>query len=81
MFYSLHGSLTQERNLRDQFNSTMDNFEGRLRSRESELVLAQRSYDDLVAKLRSVSTERNTLSNQVQELNKNYQQEKQRADK
>lgn len=59
----------------------MDNFEQRLHSRESELVLAQRSYDDLVAKLRSMSTERNTLANQLQDSNKNYQQEKQRADK
>ncbi|KAK3751841.1 hypothetical protein QZH41_001035 [Actinostola sp. cb2023] len=81
VYYSLHRSLTQEQNLRDQFNSTMDNFEGRLRSRESELVLAQRSYDDLVAKLRSVSSERNTLASQLQETNKNCQQEKQRADK
>ena len=59
----------------------MDSFEDRLRTRESELSLAQRSYDDLVTKLRSVSTERNTLSTQLQESNKNFQQEKQRADK
>ncbi|EDO45863.1 predicted protein [Nematostella vectensis] len=81
VYYSLHRSLSQENSLRDQFNTTMDSFESRLRAREGELVVAQRSYDDLAAKLRSVSTERNTLANQVQDLSKNYHLEKERADK
>ena len=81
LFHSLHGSLTQEQSLRDQFNQTMDNFESRLRARDVDIQQAQRSYDEVVAKLKSVSQERNTLAKQLEESSKNRQREKDRADK
>lgn len=81
VYYSLHGSLTQEQSLRDQFNQTMDNFESRLRARDADIQQAQRSYDEVVAKLKSVSQERNTLAKQLEESSKNRQREKDRADK
>lgn len=81
LFHSLHGSLTQEQSLRDQFNQTMDNFESRLRARDTDIQQAQRSYDEVVVKLKSVSQERNTLAKQLEESSKNRQREKDRADK
>ena len=78
---SLHRSLSQEQGLRDQFNQTMDSFEERLRQRDGEIQVAQRSYDDVVAKLKAVTQERTILSNQLQEAVKSQRQEKEKTDK
>lgn len=59
----------------------MDNFESRLRARDADIQQAQRSYDEVVAKLKSVSQERSTLAKQLEESSKNRQREKDRADK
>lgn len=81
VYYSLHRSLSQEESLRDQFNQTMNNFESRLRARDVDIQQAQRSYDDVVEKLKAVSQERNKLAKQLEESSKNRRKEKERADK
>lgn len=81
VYYSLHRSLSQEQSLRDQFNQTMDSFETRLRARDVDIQQAQRSYDEVVEKLKAVSQERTTLAKQLEEASKNRQREKERADK
>ena len=80
-FSSLHKSLSQEESLRDQFNQTMNSFESRLRARDTDIQQAQRSYDDVVEKLKAVSQERNNLAKQLEESSKNRRREKERADK
>ena len=59
----------------------MDSFETRLRARDTDIQQAQRSYDDVVEKLKSVSQERTTLAKQLEEAAKNRRREKERADK
>lgn len=81
VYYSLHRSLSQEESLRDQFNQTMNNFESRLRARDVDIQQAQRSYDEVVEKLKAVSQERNNLAKQLEESSKNRRKEKERADK
>jgi len=81
VYYSLHRSLTQEESLRDQFNQTMNNFESRLRARDGDIQQAQRSYDEVVEKLKAVSQERNNLAKQLEESSKSRRREKERADK
>lgn len=81
VYYSLHRSLSQEQSLRDQFNQTMDSFETRLRARDSDIQQAQRSYDEVVEKLKAVSQERTSLAKQLEEASKNRRREKERADK
>ena len=59
----------------------MDSFETRLRARDVDIQQAQRSYDEVVEKLKAVSQERTTLAKQLEEASKNRQREKERADK
>ena len=59
----------------------MDSFEERLRQRDGDMQIAQKTYDDVVAKLKSVTQERTILSSQLQESVKSQRQEKERADK
>ena len=73
--------MSQEQSLRDQFNQTMDSFETRLRLRDADIQQAQRSYDEVVEKLKAVSQERTTLAKQLEEASKNRRREKERADK
>ena len=73
--------MSQEQSLRDQFNQTMDSFETRLRSRDADIQQVQRSYDEVVEKLKAVSQERTTLAKQLEEASKNRRREKERADK
>lgn len=77
----MHKSLSQEQNLRDQFNCTMDNFEEKLRTKESEIQLAQRSYDEVVAKMNAVVREKSVMASQLQESIQQLKEEKMRADK
>jgi len=59
----------------------MDSFETRLRARDSDIQQAQRSYDEVVEKLKAVSQERTNLAKQLEEASKNRRREKERADK
>jgi len=81
VYYSLHKSLSQEQGLRDQFNATMDNFEEKLRTKEGEIQLAQRSYDEVVAKMNALVREKSVLASQLKETLQQLKEEKTRADK
>ena len=59
----------------------MDSFETRLRARDSDIQQAQKSYDEVVEKLKAVSQERTNLAKQLEEASKNRRREKERADK
>ena len=59
----------------------MDSFETRLRARDVDIQQAQRSYNEVVEKLKAVSQERTTLAKQLEEASKNRRREKERADK
>lgn len=59
----------------------MNNFETRLRARDTDIQQAQRSYDEVVEKLKAVSQERNNLAKQLEESSKMRRREKDRADK
>ena len=59
----------------------MDSFETRLRARDTDIQQAQRSYDEVVEKLKAVSQERTSLAKQLEEASKNRRREKERADK
>lgn len=59
----------------------MGSFETRLRARDADIQQAQRSYDEVVGKLKVVSQERTTLAKQLEEASKNRRREKERADK
>ena len=59
----------------------MGSFETRLRARDADIQQAQRSYDEVVEKLKVVSQERTTLAKQLEEASKNRRREKERADK
>ena len=59
----------------------MDSFETRLRARDTDIQQAQRSYDEVVEKLKAVSQERTNLAKQLEEASKNRRREKERADK
>ena len=78
---SLHRSLSQEQTLRDQFNATMDTFESKLRERENELALAENNTKELVARLQTLSREKEVLSSQLTESLSGQRKEKERADK
>lgn len=81
LVFSLHKSLSQEQGLRDQFNATMDNFEDKLRAKEGELQLAQRTYDEAVAKVNALVREKSVIALQLQETLLQLNEEKTRADK
>eukprot|EP00795_Rhopilema_esculentum_P013204 gene13204-4020_t len=81
VYYSLHKSLSQEQGLRDQFNSTMDNFEEKLRATEGELQLAQRNYEDAVAKANALIREKSAMASQLHDTLAQLKEEKTRADK
>ena len=59
----------------------MNSFESRLRARDTDMQQAQRSYDEVVEKLKAVSQERNNLAKQLEESSKTRRREKERADK
>lgn len=73
--------MSQEQGLRDQFNATMDNFEEKLRVKEGEIQLAQKSYDEVVAKMNALVREKSVMASQLQETLQQLNEEKLRAEK
>ena len=51
-FCSLHKSLSQEKNLRDQFNNTLAHVEGQLHNRDQTLDVAQKQNNQLLSQLK-----------------------------
>ncbi len=81
LVFSLHKSLSQEHSLRDQFNTTMDNFEEKIKQKEGEIQLAQRSYDEVVAKLNAAIREKTVMASQLQDTLQQLKDEKSKSDK
>ena len=65
LFCSLHKSLSQEANLRDQFNNTLENIEGQLKQRDSVVDLAQKENNQLLAQLNQVIAEKEQLQDDL----------------
>ncbi|CAH1792688.1 unnamed protein product, partial [Owenia fusiformis] len=66
IFYSLHKSLSQEKNLRDQFNNSLENFEQQLQERDSYVMVAQKENNTLIANYKGVLQEKDQLQMELQ---------------
>ena len=80
-YFSLKNSLSQEESLKHQFNTTLNDFEARLQEKDRELALAQNSYDDLAAKLNTVTSEKSSLLNQLNDARASLKEKEKRADR
>ncbi|XP_077991697.1 uncharacterized protein LOC144445925 [Glandiceps talaboti] len=67
VYYSLHKSLSQEQNLRDQFNNTLGSFEDEIKVRDEYLVKSQKDKNELTSHLQQAMAERNTMAMQYQQ--------------
>ncbi|EFB24504.1 hypothetical protein PANDA_020522, partial [Ailuropoda melanoleuca] len=58
VYYSLHKSLSQEENLKDQFNHTLSTYEEALRNRENIVAITQQQHEELAAQLQQALADR-----------------------
>lgn len=65
-FLSLHKSLSQEENLKDQFNHTLSTYEEALKNRENIVSITQQQNEELTAQLQRAQTERANMELQLQ---------------
>ncbi len=63
--FSLHKSLSQEANLRDQFNNTLENIEGELKERDDTINLAQKENNKLLAQMKALIADKQQLREDV----------------
>ena len=80
-YSSLKNSLSQEENLKQQFNTTLNDFETKLLEKERELSIAQNSYDELVSKMNALTREKNNLQTQIEDARARVKSEEKRADR
>ncbi|XP_063957799.1 serine/arginine repetitive matrix protein 1-like isoform X1 [Lytechinus pictus] len=73
VYYSLHKSLSQEANLRDQFNNTLGSIEEQVKTRDEVLARTQQNNSQLAQQVRAANDERNKMVVQLQR----YEQENQ----
>ncbi|XP_006835563.1 PREDICTED: mirror-image polydactyly gene 1 protein-like [Chrysochloris asiatica] len=66
VYYSLHKSLSQEENLKDQFNHTLRTYEEALKNRENVISITQQQNEELATQLQQVLTERANTELQLQ---------------
>nr|XP_012622503.1 mirror-image polydactyly gene 1 protein isoform X2 [Microcebus murinus] len=66
VYYSLHKSLSQEENLKDQFNHTLSTYEEALKNRESIVSITQQQNEELATQLQQALTERANMELQLQ---------------
>ncbi|XP_010630963.1 mirror-image polydactyly gene 1 protein isoform X3 [Fukomys damarensis] len=66
VYYSLHKSLSQEENLKDQFNHTLSTYEEALKNRESIVSITQQQNEELAAQLQQTLTEQANMELQLQ---------------
>lgn len=78
---SLHKSLSQESQLRDQFNDSLVTIEGQVKSRDQVLAKTQKDNSQLVSQLNAVANERNSLVLKVQQLEQENAHMKQENEK
>ncbi|XP_012513405.1 PREDICTED: mirror-image polydactyly gene 1 protein [Propithecus coquereli] len=62
----LHKSLSQEENLKDQFNHTLSTYEEALKNRESIVSITQQQNEELATQLQQALTERANMELQLQ---------------
>lgn len=65
-FPSLHKSLSQEENLKDQFNHTLSTYEEALKSRENIVSITQQQNEELAAQLQQALTDRANTEAELQ---------------
>ncbi|XP_004681980.1 PREDICTED: mirror-image polydactyly gene 1 protein isoform X2 [Condylura cristata] len=58
IYYSLHKSLSQEENLKDQFNHILTTYEEALKNRENIVSITQQQNEELAAQLQQALTDR-----------------------
>ncbi|XP_063648921.1 mirror-image polydactyly gene 1 protein isoform X10 [Pan troglodytes] len=63
---SLHKSLSQEENLKDQFNYTLSTYEEALKNRENVVSITQQQNEELATQLQQALTERANMELQLQ---------------
>ncbi|XP_013386535.1 uncharacterized protein LOC106156015 [Lingula anatina] len=73
VYYSLHKSLSQEANMRDQFNNTLGNIEVQLKQKEAVYEKVQKDSNQLLARLKGVQMEKEQA---MAELNKSRMAQK-----
>ncbi|XP_004465840.1 mirror-image polydactyly gene 1 protein isoform X2 [Dasypus novemcinctus] len=66
VYYSLHKSLSQEENLKDQFNHTLNVYEEALKNRENIVSITQQQNEELATQLQQALTERANMELQLQ---------------
>eukprot|EP00069_Balaena_mysticetus_P002042 bmy_03854T0 len=66
VYYSLHKSLSQEENLKDQFNHTLSTYEEALKNRENIVSITQQQNDELATQLQQALTDRANMELELQ---------------
>jgi len=78
---SLKNSLSQEKHLRDQFNTTLDEFETKLSDKDIEINRFQHSYDEQTSKLNNTIREKNAMAEQLRDLLQQAKEDKEKAER
>ncbi|XP_059566887.1 mirror-image polydactyly gene 1 protein isoform X2 [Myotis daubentonii] len=65
VYYSLHKSLSQEENLKDQFNHTLTTYEEALKNRENIVSITQQQNEELAAQLQHALADRVNLESEL----------------
>ncbi|XP_045441481.1 mirror-image polydactyly gene 1 protein isoform X3 [Pipistrellus kuhlii] len=65
VYYSLHKSLSQEENLKDQFNHTLTTYEEALKNRENIVSITQQQNEELAAQLQQALADRASLESEL----------------
>lgn len=65
VYYSLHKSLSQEENLKDQFNHTLSTYEEALKNREDIVSITQQQNEELAAQLQQALADRANLESEL----------------
>lgn len=65
-FLSLHKSLSQEENLKDQFNHALSTYEEALKNREHVVSITQQQNEELAAQLEQALTQQANMELQLQ---------------
>ncbi|XP_013202760.1 mirror-image polydactyly gene 1 protein isoform X2 [Microtus ochrogaster] len=66
VYYSLHKSLSQEENLKDQFNHALSTYEEALKNRESVISITQQQNEELATQLEQALTQQASMELQLQ---------------
>lgn len=66
VYYSLHKSLSQEENLKDQFNHALSTYEEALKNRENVVSITQQQNEELATQLEQALTQQANMELQLQ---------------